>query len=439
MQKWLLISLFFFLPVSFASETHQFTLDNGLQLIVREDHRAPVVVSMVWYKIGSADEPLGITGISHVLEHMMFKGTSQYGPKEMSQLIAKKGGQENAMTSYDFTAYYQQLPADELNLSFQIEADRMRNLLLDNKEFVKELEVVKEERRLRTDDNPQALTYERFAASAFVGSPYHHPIVGWMHDLEQMTLEDIQQWYQRWYSPNNAIVVVVGDVDPKQVLTLAQQYFGPIQTSNLPIPKNKRTAPPTGQRQLVVQAPAKLPWLVMGYNVPSLTSPVPAEEIYALEVLAGILAGGDSARLAKNLVRGQQIASSATANYSGFTRFDTLFTFYATPAPGKKLSQLTQAILEQVSQLQNTLVSDAELARVKAQAIAEKTYSRDSVMGQAMDIGIAEVTGLSWQTVDRYADEIRKVTAEQVRDVAKKYLIANRLTIAELQPQEVTP
>lgn len=423
-----------------SSEVHEFNLDNGLKLIVKEDHRAPVVVSQVWYKVGSSYEHSGITGLSHVLEHMMFKGTRKHGPNAASRIISANGGQENAFTGRDYTTYYQQLEKSRLPVSFELESDRMRNLLLKQEEFVKEVQVVMEERRLRTDDDPESLTYEHFAATAFHNGPYQNPVIGWMDDLENMTLDDLKQWYKTWYAPNNATVVVVGDVQPEAVLALAKKYFGPLKPSKLTPPKPRREVQQKGLRRAVVKAPAELPYLIMGYQTPSLTATQDADwEPYALEVLSGILSGGNSARLAKHLVREQRIAASAGAGYNLYSRVPDLFMLEGTPAQGRSVAELEQALRDQIKRLQDEPVSETELARIKAQVVAGKVYEQDSTFGQAMQIGTLVTVGLDWRLQDSYLDRINAVTAEQIRQVARTYLNDDRLTIAVLEPLPLDP
>ena len=282
---------------------HEYKLANGMKVIVKEDHRAPVVVSQVWYRAGSMDELNGTTGVAHVLEHMMFKGTKAVPAGEFSKQIAAAGGRENAFTSRDYTAYFQQLQKSKLALSLKLEADRMHNLVLSPKEFAKEIKVVMEERRLRTDDKPQALVYEKLMAAAYQAHPYHHPIIGWMNDLENMTADDARDWYRRWYAPNNATLVVVGDVKPQEVLKLAERYFGKIKPVALPQRKPQAEPEQRGIKRVTVKAPAKLPYLAMGYHAPALRDPDKDWEPYALEVLAGVLDGNASARLNQALVR----------------------------------------------------------------------------------------------------------------------------------------
>jgi len=416
------------------AQVHEFNLDNGLKILVKEDHRAPVVVSQIWYKVGSGYEHDGITGVSHVLEHMMFKGTEKHGPGEFSRIIAENGGKENAFTGRDYTAYFQQLEKSRMEVSFEMEADRMRNLLLPKEEFAKEVKVVMEERRMRTEDNPQALTYEQMNAAAYTNSPYHHPIIGWMQDLESLETADLATWYQRWYAPNNATLVVVGDIDPQQVHKLAKKHFGSLKPSNLKQPKPRTESKQRGIRRVTVRAPAKLPYLLMGYKVPVLKTAAVEWEPYALEVLAGILDGGNSARLSKNLVRKQQLAASAGAGYNLYSMRQILFLLDGTPAQGHTTTELEKAIRSEIEQLKTEPVNEQELARIKAQVIAGKIYEQDSPFYQAMQIGTLETVGLGWQRVDEYSDKVLAITASQVQEVARKYLIDDRLTIGKLDP-----
>jgi zinc protease len=417
-----------------AGAVTEYQLENGLKLVIKEDHRAPVVVSQVWYKVGASYEHDGITGVSHVLEHMMFKGTDDYPPGEFSRIISENGGRENAFTSKDYTAYFQRLEKSRLVVSFELEADRMRNLHLQDKEFQKEIKVVMEERRLRTEDKPTSLTYEQFVASAFVSSSVRIPTIGWMNDLENMQLSDLQEWYQRWYAPNNAIVVVVGDVEPEAVLALAKQYFGPLKPEEIIPPKPRLEPPQKGKRYINVQAPAEVPYTIMGYKAPVLRTAEEDWEPYALEVLANILDGGDSARLTRELVRGSQVASSAGAGYDLYDRQEGLFLLDGTPAGTHTVAEVQQALFEQVQRLQETLIEADELARVKSQVVASNVYEQDSSFYQAMKVGQLEAVGLDWQHANAYVDRINAVTAGQVQSVAKKYLVEERLTIAELDP-----
>ncbi|MCH9697986.1 MAG: insulinase family protein [Gammaproteobacteria bacterium] len=411
---------------------HEYRLANGMKILVKEDHRAPVVVSQVWYKVGSSYEHNGITGVSHTLEHMMFKGTPKIPKGQFSRIISENGGSQNAFTSRDYTVYFQSLEKSRLPISIELEADRMRNLILDEQEFEKERQVVLEERRMRTDDKPRSKVYELFMAMAYASSNYRYPVIGWPDDIKELSIEDHRNWYNQWYYPNNATLVVVGDVDPDNIFRLAKQYFGPIQPHQLPVVKTSGEVQQYGTKRIQVTLPAKLPYLLMGYKVPVLNTLDESQqwEAYALEVLAGILDGGESARFSSKLVRGQQIAVSAGAGYDMGARLPSLFLIDATPSAGVSLEDLEQAIREQIKLLKTTLVTPEELSRVKAQVIANKVYQRDSLFYQAMQLGSLETVGLGWRVGEQYLDRIKTVTAGQIQEVAKKYLSDQSLNIA---------
>lgn len=422
-----------------SPSTHEYQLPNGLKLIVKEDHRAPVVISQIWYKVGSSYEREGITGISHALEHMMFRGSKGFGPGEFVRIIAENGGEQNAFTYYDFTAYFELLDINKLEVAFELEADRMRNLLLRPEDFAKEIQVVMEERRMRTDDSPQSTTLERFNAAAFVSSPYHHSVIGWMHDLKNMTVNDLRQWYQQWYTPNNATLVVVGDVQPAQIYQLVKRYFGSLPPSTLPLLKPQEEIKPLGEKQIIVKVPAKLPWLIMGYTVPAVKTDLKNNDPYVLQVIAAILDGGNSARLSKELVRGQQIVADVNVGYDAFSRLDGLFVLQATPAQGHTAAEVKIALLAQIKRLQDTLVSADELNRVKTQIIAGQTYKKDDISGQAEEIGGLESVGLSWKVADERVKRIKAITPQQIQAVARRYLITDHLTTAILDPLPLDP
>ncbi len=432
----LFVTFLMSIPLPLWANVHVNQLQNGLKVIVKEDHRSPIVVSQIWYKVGSSYEYGGITGVSHVLEHMMFKGTKNVPAGEFSRIIAENGGKENAFTGRDYTAYFQQLEKSRLEVSFELEADRMRHLLLQDDEFQKERDVVIEERRLRTEDKPEALTYEQFLATAWQASPYQNPVIGWMDDLKALTQEDLQSWYQQWYAPNNATLVVAGDVKADEVFALVKKHFAAIKPSSIINTKPRKEPRQLGSRRMVVNAPAKLPSLYMGYKVPVLRTADESWKAYALEMLANVLDGGDSARLTRELMRGQQLAASVGAGYDLIARHDSLFTLEATPIEGVSLQQLELALNKQIKRLQTELVSEDELNRIKAQVMASKVFELDSVFYQAMKIGQLETVGLNHQTLDHYADEIAKITPEQIRRVAKSYLTEKGLTVAWLVPEE---
>ena len=436
--------IFSFIPLVALAEIQEFTLKNGLKLVVQEDHRAPVVVSQVWYRAGALDEVNGKTGVAHVLEHMMFKGTKKVPAGQFSRLIAAAGGKENAFTGMDYTCYFQQLEKSHLPLSFKLEADRMTNLQITDEEFAKEIKVVMEERRWRTEDKPQSKVNEQFQSTAFRAHPYARPVVGFMNDLENMTAADAREWYNTWYAPNNAIIVVVGDVKTQEVLKLAKQYFGNIKPRKLPARKPQTEPPQIGERRVLVKAPAKLPYLVMGYHVPTLSdklqTPEQAWEPYALDVLAGVLSGNDSARLKQKLVRETALAVDVGAGYDSTSRGrEALFELEGMPSEGKTITDLEAALVAQIEKIKTDGVTQQELDRVKAAVIAADVYQRDSMFYQAMQIGQLETMGYSWHLLKEYPEKLKAVTSEQIQAVAKKYLVKDNMTVATLDPQPIDP
>jgi zinc protease len=437
-----LLILILAMPITVFAESsiQEFKLDNGLKLVVQEDHRSPVVVSQVWYRAGSMDEVNGKTGVAHVLEHMMFKGTKKVKAGQFSRLIAAAGGKENAFTSADYTCYFQQLEKSQLPLSFELEADRMANLQLTKEEFDKEIKVVMEERRWRTDDKPQSMVNEAFQGTIYHAHPYARPVVGFMNDLENMTYEDAREWYNNWYAPNNATLVVVGDVNASDVYKLAQQYFGKLAPKVLPVRKPQVEPPQIGERRIIVKAPAKQPYILMGYHVPALNNPDTDWEPYALEVLSGVLSGNPAARLNQSLVRDTQLAVDVSAGYDLMERGRlSLFELDGTPSEGKTVAEVEAALLQQIEKIKASGVTTEELDRVKAGVIAADVYQRDSMFYQAMRIGTVETIGFSWKILDGYQEKLRAVTSEQVQAVAQKYLVKDNLTIATLDPQPIDP
>jgi zinc protease len=410
-------------------------LANGLRIIVKPDRRAPVVVSMVWYRVGSVDEQGGATGVAHVLEHMMFKGTRDVPAGEFSRLIAEAGGRDNAFTSRDYTGYFQTLHKSALPLSFRLEADRMTNLVLSPEEFAKEIKVVMEERRWRTDDRPQSVLFERMMAVALTAHPYRNPVVGWMNDLENLSIDDTHRFYQNWYAPNNATVVVVGDVVPGEVFALAEKYFGAIPRKALPPRKPQEEPPQLGVKRLTVKVPAEQPQVLMAYRVPRLTKPAEEWEPYALDMLESVLSGNPAARLPQQLVKTDRLAASAGASYEGVGRGPGFFYLSGTPVNGRTAAEMEQGLRREVQRVVNDGVTQEELERVKAQAIAAQVYQRDSMFFQARQIGWLETVGLSYRDEKLFMEKLQQVTAEQVRDVARRYLVDDGLTVAYLDPQ----
>lgn len=417
------------------ARVHSATLENGLEVWVKVDSRAPVAVSMLWYKVGSIDETNGTTGVAHVLEHLMFRGTEAVPAGEFARQIAEVGGQSNAFTASDYTGYHEQLHKSRLELALKLEADRMANLKFDAAEFTKELRVVMEERRQRVDDSPRATVFEQLNAALYVAHPYRAPVVGWMSDLENMQLRDAQEWYRTWYAPNNAVLVVAGDVDPQEVFALAKKYFGPIPQRTLPARKPQTEPQQRGVRRIVVKAPASMPSVALAYHAPSLKDVESDWEPYALSILAGVLDGHAAARLERELVVRARVAHSVSASYDGLRRGPGVFYIGLTPAPDKTVDEVEQAWREQLELLINEGVSDSELQRVKAQVIASQVYSEDSVYGQASRIGRMRALGFPSDAAEIFTVKLRQVTPERVRQVARKYLVEDQLTVAVLQPQ----
>ncbi len=417
-----------------AANPFETTLDNGLKVIVKEDRRAPSVVHMLWYGIGSMDDPDGVSGVAHVLEPMMFKGTHEVGPGEFNKRVAALGGRDNAFTSRDYTAYFQQVPPAHLGTMMALEADRMVNLVITDDEFAREIEVVKEERRLRTDDRPRALVYEQLMATALQSHPYRRPVIGWMPDLEAMSADDTRAWYRAWYAPNNARLVVVGDVDHRAVFELARRHYGALPARELPARRIAREPEQRGPRQTTVKAPAELPYVALAWHAPALRDPHTDREPYALEMLAAVLSGYDGARLPRRLVREQRLAVSAGAGYDGSGRGPALFYLEGDPAPGRSKAELEAALHAEIADIAENGVSEDELRRVKAQAVAAEVYKRDSLMGQAMEIGFLESSGLSWRDEAALLEGLRRVTAKEVQDVARRVFTERTLTAARLEP-----
>lgn len=437
-RLWLLL-LTALLPLAALANPFETRLANGLRVIVQEDHRAPTVVHMVWYRVGAIDEVSGTSGVAHALEHMMFKGTRTLKPGQFNAIVARAGGRDNAFTSEDYTAYFQQVPKAALGRMMALEADRMANLVVDPKEFAKEIQVVMEERRWRTDDQPQALVQEALMSTAFAEHPYRRPVIGWMRDLQNMKAADVADWYRHWYGPNNAYVVVVGDVDHEAVFRMAQQYYGKLKAREIMQRKPLGEPEQRGIKRVTVKAPAELPYLSMVWKVPKLVDVTKDRDAYALEVLAAVLDGHDAARLSRDLVREQKIAVSAGASYDDVNRGVGTFLVDGTPSDGHTVAELEAALRAEIRRIADEGVSAAELERVKVQAVAAQVYKRDSMFGQAMEIGGLEATGHSWRDIDIMLANIRSVTAEEVQAVAKKYFVDDHLTVAVLDPQPVDP
>ena len=440
-------------PAQSAELAQQFRLKNGMELIVKPDRRAPTAVHMVWLRAGSMDEVDGTSGVAHVLEHMLFKGTPTVKPGDFSRQVAALGGRENAFTSKDYTGYFQQIPAGRLEDVMRLESDRFANNVWTDEDFLKELEVVKEERRLRTEDSPQARLYEAMYAVTYQTDPYRRPIVGWMSDLESLTPDDARAFYRRWYTPANAAVVVAGDVDVAAVRALAEKYYGSLPAHAVPDRKPRTEPEQSGMRRLDFKAPAEQGYLLMSFKVPGLTpsglaavaaahpatsaDPVTTDAL-ALTVLSAVLSGYDGARLPRALTLSDRpVADEAGAYYGLSARGPQLFTLYGVPAQGKTAAEVESALRAQVALVAKDGVTEAELARVKNRWVAAEVYKQDSVFNQARILGVNWVNGFAPGSDQVLLERLRGVTAEQVQSVAARYFGDDALTVATLLPQPV--
>ena len=427
-----LLLSFLFIPISEAGlreRVFETILPNGLKVILLEDHKAPLITFQVWYRVGSRNEVWGKTGLSHMLEHMMFKGTQKVGPEEFSRIIQENGGNDNAFTSRDYTAYFENLSADRVQVSLDLESDRMQNLLLREEDFRTERMVVMEERRLRTEDNPTAFLQEQMEATAFQLQPYHWPIIGWMEDIARFTLEDLKAYYRTYYHPANAFLVVVGDFKKEDLLPRIEKAFGPYPKGVVSNQEKDIDPKQTGERRIFVKKEAQLPSIVMGYHVPNLREP----DSYVLEVIAAILSGGKSSRFYQSLVREKRLVLSADADYSLLSKDPSLFYFSADLLPGKDMAEVEKALDQEVERLQKNPVGEPELEKVKNQIEASFVFGQDSLFYQAMLLAHHEIA-LSWKAIDDYIPSIRKVSPEEIQRVAKQYLVPDNRTVGILIP-----
>ena len=423
---------FLFIPFSEAGlkdQVFETILPNGLKVILLENHKAPLVTFQVWYRVGSRNEEWGKTGLSHVLEHMMFKGTGKTGPLEFSRIVQENGGNDNAFTSRDYTAYFENLSSDRIQVSIDLESDRMQNLNLREDDFRTERMVVMEERRLRTDDNPGGVLQEQLEATAFQTQPYHWPIIGWMDDLERLTLDDLKRYYRIYYNPVNAFIVAVGDFRKDDLLPRIEKAFGSYPKGEGPRQEKSIDPPQLGERRIFVKKEAQLPSIVMGYKVPNLREP----DSYVLEVIATLLSGGKSSRLYKGLVRDKRLVFGVDADHSHISKDPSLFYLSADLLPGKEVAEIEKALDEEVDRLQKTPVDERELEKTKNQMEAFFVYSQDSLFSQAMILARHEIA-LSWRAADDYLPSIRKVTPEDIQRVAKRYLVKDNRTVGILIP-----
>jgi zinc protease len=412
----------------------EFRLQNGLQILVKENHRSPMAVFQILYKVGSSFEINGHTGLSHALEHMMFRGTKTHPASEFNQIVAKYGGEQNAFTTLDYTTYYEIMPVEKIATLFKYEADRMTELSLSAPSFNKEIQVIREERRLTVENNPVRFAIERLQSIAHITSPYRHPVIGWMQDLHTMTIEDLRDWYYQWYTPNNAIIVVVGDVTPDSILFLAKKYFENIKAKPLPTIPSPKEITPLGLRTVTMKIPAKVPYIILGYNVPVWLTVKNKSEIYALYLLCEILAGGNTSHFQSHLLRKQQLIMDVNFSYQPFRRLETLLSFTFIPNPDREREEVQSAIFQEIERIKNNPPSEDELERIKVQMLADEIYQQDALAYQAMEISRFMGVGISWKWIKKSYQAMQKITVEEVQSVAIKYLNKDALTILTIDP-----
>lgn len=421
---------------SLVRNTMETTLPNGLRVIIRQDQRAPIVLTQIWYAVGSSDESGNLLGISHVLEHMMFKGTKKVPNDEFTRLSKIYGGSINAFTSNNYTNYYQLYPKTYFPLALELEADRMQNLVLRQQDFDPEIKVVMEERRQRTEDNPRNLAFERFKWIAYPTSHYRQPVIGLMKNLQNIQLNDLKNWYKTWYSPNNATLVIVGDVDPEVTVQQVKKYFGGIPRKQLPDRNDVLEFERIGYRFMQQNLSVQVPNLFMSWNVRSISTAKNPQDAYALTIIQSLLDGGISSRLQDRLVRDKKILTSISVSYDPYNRGDSLFNITALPAPNVSLVQAQKSIEDEMNLFKTELVNDAELASVKSNFVSNLVYSQDDIIGQARLIGLLSVNGLDYRMIDELPEHYDEVTPKDIQRIANMFFVKDNLSVLHLLPEE---
>ena len=421
-----------------ARTTFETKLKNGLKVIIREDHRSPMVMTQIWYAVGSSDESGNLLGISHILEHMMFKGTQKVPNDEFTRLSRMYGGSINASTFTNYTNYYQLYPKTYFPLALELEADRMRNLLLRQQDFEPEVKVVMEERRLRTDDNPRSLAFERFKWIAYPTSHYRQPVIGHMKNLQNIQLKDVKKWYQNWYTPNNAVLIIVGDVDAENALRQVQKYFGDIPSRTTPPRNDVLEFDRVGYRHMELNLAVKVPNLYMAWNVRSLATAKNPQDAYALTIIKNVLDSGISSRLQDRLVRDKKVLTALSVSYDPYNRGDSLFSVSALPADGISLQEAEKAIQDEINILKTELIQPKEVERVTAKFVANLIYSQDDIVGQSKMIGNLEINGLSYRLIDQLPQHFETVTPQDIQRVANIYFVRDNLSTLYLSSENKT-
>jgi zinc protease len=426
---YILSFLIIFIPLYADGSVHEYVLKNGLKVLIIEDDKAPIATFQIWYRVGSRDEPIGKTGISHLLEHMMFKGTQRYGPQEFSRIIQRNGGIDNAHTTKEYTMYYQTLPSDRIELSIELEADRMTNLLLNEKDVLSERAVVMEERRMRYEDDPQNILFEEVVATAFKVHPYRWPVIGWMSDIASIEREDLYAHYKTFYSPNNAFIVVIGDVKKEEIIEKIKREFEDIEPKKVPERRNIIEPPQSATKRIYLKKEAELPYLIIAYHVPGFLQ---SQDSFALDILSSILSGGKSSRLYKDIVYEKRIGINVFSDYS-FYKDPFLFILGGTVSPEKDIKELEKAIEEQIERIKKEVPSHREVEKAKNQIESSYIFAQDSTYSRGLYTGFFEILG-DWRLMEKYLDGIRAVKPEDVQEVAKRYFKDENKTVGFLIP-----
>lgn len=416
------------IPLTVHAYVNEYLLKNGLKVLIIEDNKSPLVTFQIWYRVGSRDEPIGKTGLTHLLEHMMFKGTSNYGPKEFSAIIQRNGGIDNAHTTKDYTMYFQILPSDKISLSIKLEADRMKNLLLKEEDVLSERAVVMEERRMRYEDDPENLLYEEVVSTSIKAHPYRWPVIGWMSDIASIEKKDLLLHYKTYYNPGNAFLVVVGDVKASEIIEMIRKEFETIEPTDVLERKTYLEPSQSGQKRVYLKKEAEVPSLLIAYHAPNIFS----EDSAALDVLSTILSDGKSSRLYKSIVYEKRIGMNVYSDYSLY-KDPFLFILGGAVLPGKDIEELERAIYEEIDKIKREMPSDKEVQKAKNQIESSFIFAQDSIYSRGLYTGFFEILG-DWRLMERYLETIRAVKPEDIQRVAKKYLVDDKKTVGILMP-----
>ena len=425
---------FFFLALCSAAElfrdASEARLSNGLKVIMLENHKSPVISFQVWYRAGARNERTGKTGLAHMLEHMMFKGTTKVSGEEFTRTIYELGGEQNASTSHDYACFFITIASDHLQAPIDLESDRMSNLILKESDFRTERMVVLEERRMRVDDDPQSFLLEQLDAAAYQAQPYHWPVIGWAEDIERLTIEDVKAFYSTYYNPANAFVVVVGDFSKEALLPKMEKAFGRIPAGTKAQQFFIQDPPQPGERRVLVERPAQVGSLSVAWHVPNLRS----QDSYVLEVIKAILAEGKSSRLYDRLVRGKALVLESSVDYNLTAQDPSLFYITVTVLPGKDFGEVERAIYDEVELLKTTPVGSRELEKAKNQLEATFVFDQESIFSLGQNLAQYEIA-LDWAAIGAYVPSIRSVSAQEIQRVASKYFTAKNRTVGILAPQ----